>query len=326
MSQNAPRMSQNGTDDFTSVCDTHRALNNERDQITRVNHRQRATMEATIIRAAVLAIVAFGAVGPAEATLTYYNDASLTIGVEKDTIVVGSGAVTIGSTSEGNFYLGEITLNGTVRGQHAEFSSVCTDLKGIVYVGSTHTFSEQKYDPLLAGLNPNWGASLSYAPQALQNAADIFFDHSSASSYVWNSTTYSRAQWWAAMQLAVWEELYDTGNGFSLDGGRFKATESAVTSDVFNLAKAWLVPANQTYVGDILIPLKPGSSDTGWVPDGLSGSNPGAQGMLYNVTPVPEASTLIAGAGALALTLLPLGARALRMPRRNRRPGNQLSL
>ena len=70
------------------------------------------------------------------------------------------------------------------------------------------------------------------------------------------------------------------------------------------LAETWLSQANANakYTGYLLIP----------TPESQYGLN--AQEMFYNVTPVPEPTTLIAG----ALLLLPFGASTLRVLRRNR--------
>ena len=269
---------------------------------------------------AVLALSAVWTAGRATAALTYNDDASLTIGIESGTLTVGNNAVSVDGTYEGSFYLGAITLQGSVFGNPASFSSVCTDLRGVVYVGTTYQFSDQQYNGLLQGLNPKWGddnassfIDQASASAAIQNAADIFAKHNAASAY--GSAT--RAQWWAAIQLSVWDALYNTKSDGTIDTSstaRFKISSGAVDSTVLGLVSSWLQPAGAHYAGDILVPIIPGSSPTGWVPDGPPSASPGAQGMLYDVTPVPEPTTLIAG----ALLLLPFGASTLRVLRKHR--------
>jgi len=107
-----------------------------------------------------------------------------------------------------------------------------------------------------------------------------------------------------ALQLAVWEALYDTGatvSSYGFGSGRFgaAANAAALTDGASAIAEAliWLGETRTTsYAGYLLLP-----------DDGYS------QGVLGGVTPVPEPTTMIAG----ALLLVPFGASTLRVLRRN---------
>jgi hypothetical protein len=184
-----------------------------------------------------------------------------------------------------------------------------------VYLGQNYIYSDPTVFNNQSGIQPSWGAgnasippgtpwgSLTLAQQnnasaAINAAADIFYNHQGVLT---SGSTADRA----ALQLAVWEALYDTTAGsstLSLTGGRFNVSsgDSAAISEAAN----WItqVDANAKYTGFLLIP------------DPEIQHNLNAQEMFYNITPVPEPTTLIAG----ALLLLPFGASTLRVLRRNR--------
>lgn len=252
-----------------------------------------------------LTIISCFAANPARAGLT--ADVTYKVGVGA---TVTDATVTIDNAKISNFYLGELILtqSGDLGdGFMSPWSTICTDIGAKLTVGSTYTFHRSRFDSTTIGLNPKWGAGTGteHAAQAIQNAADIFYDQSGAKEYAAGGRNYTRAEWWAALQLAVWEVLYDTGDAFDLDAGRF-VVNSFGKSNIRALATSWLVTSDQRYSGDILIPLDMGSGTS-------RTANDQVQELLYTVTPVPEASTIIAG----ALLLLPFGASTLRFVVRN---------
>jgi len=191
------------------------------------------------------------------------------------------------------------------------YYTVCTDIGGTLYLGSTYTYNSPASFTGLSGVNPTWGsdnagktsatADLTSASQAIQNAAELFYTHESVLTAVGSTTDK------AALQLAVWDALYNTDAGGKLTGGRFTfgGGDAAAVSE----ANAWLGDlTTATYTGDLFVPnpLDQGNSD---------GEPP--QELLYGISPaplvvaVPETTTIIAG----LLLLLPLGASTIRIIR-----------
>jgi len=244
-------------------------------------------------------------VGSARATLYTIGDGGLDwgFGLSIDGISESGGVGGIALTSG----------SGTI-------ISVCTDISGVVYLGSSYNYVQVAFSAQggLDGLNPNWGfgnpgtgvltpAQKAVASEAIQNAAYLFYEHQSV-------LTGGSVADKAALQLAVWEALYDTGNplGFSFGTGRFDASGgSATETAALATALSWLTTdvgldgtkSHLQFSGNLL------------QAQDLSG-NPqtGVQEMLFNLTPVPEASTVIAG----LMLLLPMGVATTRIWRRNR--------
>jgi hypothetical protein len=190
----------------------------------------------------------------------------------------------------------------------ADFVTVCTDIGATLYLGATYGYSAPQGFDGQTGIRPTWGAgnedslaNPANAAAAIQAAADIFYEHQS----VLTGGTISQK---AALQLAVWEALYDTivgGTTYSLGGGRFQINSGDAAA--ISLAATWLseVNVNNVYTGYLL------------APDPTVQYHLPAQEVFYNVTrsnivPVPETPTLLAG----ALLLLPLGVSTLRILRR----------
>ena len=196
------------------------------------------------------------------------------------------------------------------------WSTVCTDLKGTIYTGSSYHFHETAFDSSVTGLNPQWGAkvggnfSQANGMAAIQQAANIYYARLASTTYSLNSVTYTRAEWWAAMQLAVWEALYDTGGSYSLTAGRFVVNAGQIPdAKVPPLAQLFLNNiGTTTYTGDLLQPLA--ITTPGW-----GNLDPSKQELMYmSATPVPETGTLLAG----ALLLIPFGMSTVRVLRKNR--------
>jgi hypothetical protein len=231
-----------------------------------------------------------------------------------ETFTIGNGGLeTFNLTWDGHnesALAGGITLT-RVSGSIPTFTTLCTDIGATVYLGYNYNYSTPTVFNNQDGLLPSWGAgnagipintpwtSLTSVQQAnstaaVNAAADIYYHHQSVLS---TGTTTERA----ALQLAVWEALYDTTSGSStlgLNAGRFSV--SSGDSAAISLAAQWIqqVNASAKYAGYLLIP------------DGAQNGTYN-QEMFYNVTPVPEATTVIAG----ALLLLPFGLSTLRFLR-----------
>ncbi len=197
------------------------------------------------------------------------------------------------------------------------FTTICTDIGGTVYLGYQYVYSDPQVFNNQDGIRPSWGAGngeialdtpwadltpgqQANASAAIQAAADIFYTHRSVLTT--GSTTDK-----AALQLAVWEALYDTAanaTAYSLAEGEGRFSVNSGDSAAIAEAKQWLseVHRNAGYTGFLLIP----------TPEAQHSLN--AQEVFYSGTPVPEPTTLIAG----ALLLLPFGASTLRLLRRRR--------
>ena len=205
--------------------------------------------------------------------------------------------------------VGEITLaqTGGNLGQDLpkNYSTVCVDLKGTLYVPGNYGFSDAtQFATGGNGIDPTWGfhSDATDAAQAIQHAADLVYTHLVQGSDWANDATH-----WAALQLSVWDALYDTTadnystSQYGLSSGRFRATGG--TTSAITLADTWLSGINMyaTYSGSLLIP------------DPTSQHNATAQELFINVTPVPEPTTVLAG----ALLLLPFGMSTLRRKARS---------
>jgi hypothetical protein len=206
----------------------------------------------------------------------------------------------------GNSLVGAISLTPSP-GQ--QIVTVCTDIKGVVYIGSQYNFVQAVFNGA-TGYDPNWAAlSGGSASTAINDAAYIYKTYG---SYL---TSGSQAQA-AAVQLAVWKVLYDQGDAnvknfgagiftvaaSSGDSGAQQTLVNTAISDAQTFVTA-AVGQSQQYVGYILQPTDSSGHPTTAV-----------QEMLYNITPVPEPTTIVAG----ALLLLPFGASTLRFFRKNR--------
>jgi hypothetical protein len=267
-------------------------------------------------------------VGAAKAAMVDYNIGDG--GLESFNITYndsGSHFTSISGALAGGIAITKVTgsaQQGTQpAGFPASYTTVCTDIGGTVYLGSTYGYDQQGFTGQ-TGVRPSWGlnaydgtlqapALLGEQQEAIQNAADIFYTHFSALS---GSSTTDKA----ALQLAVWAAVYNTGlNGAvadvtysggvgSISGGRF--TVSGGDQAAINEAALWLQGLTGSYglTGNLLYP-DPTYQGNG---DGLP-----VQELLIRTqdsTPVPEPTTMIAG----ALLLLPFGASILRFVRKNR--------
>lgn len=196
------------------------------------------------------------------------------------------------------------------------YYTVCTDLEGTLYLGYTYGFTAPQLFAGQDGLKPNWGDGNQGSPppqpppfpanaaQAIQNAAHLFYLHQG----VLTGGTLAQK---AALQLAVWEALYDTrvnepGYGLSLSDttSRFYTTSnSGDAASAISIASGWLekdLKGSYAYTGFTLTP----------DPTTQYGLTP--QGLLINVTPVPEPRTIFAA----AMLGIPFGVSGYRQFRR----------
>jgi len=128
-----------------------------------------------------------------------------------------------------------------------------------------------------------------YAPGILTAAGN-------GSGFAWNDKTAG-----AALQLAIWEVLYEKGSAFSIDQDTSRADStqfyvSSVSSSVRSLAN--------TYLSSIWNIINPNLDTTFWNAVNGDGSPRSSQDLIGPVQPVPEPTTMIAA----ALLLLPFAA------------------
>jgi hypothetical protein len=234
-----------------------------------------------------------------------------------------------------NILAGGISITQTPSGNNASvpqyYVSVCTDLEASLYLGSTYKYNTppNAFSGQI-GIDPIWGAvnTPAYlggsaadalnAAKAIQNAAYIFntFGNLTA-NHTGMSGTLSQL---AAVQLAVWAVLYDTGsNGkvvmnadsrFQLTGGADGTAITDVTTYI-NAINASANSGNFGYTGYLLFP--------NGAPNDIQGNRDGQppQELMIDAasfTPVPEPSTVVAG----LLLLLPFGASTLKLLRHRR--------
>ena len=224
-----------------------------------------------------------------------------------------SGTVNINGQNR-SALVGAFALNVTVEpasaGNSGSIYSFCTDLLNNWQY--SNTYKALPFDGE-DGLNPLWSAT----PESMQNAGWLYQEYlphmlNSGFSY----TPEEQKSIGAAMQLAIWEVLYDTdpaGNAsstFDLNSGAF-TTVSGFEADTLAFANTYLTALKNT--GDDLT-----AYDSTWLSPIKDD-----QGLIYyqdldydppDIIPVPEVTTLFAG----ALVLIPFSASLVRTFRRRR--------
>lgn len=190
--------------------------------------------------------------------------------------------------------------------------SVCLSPSGLLD-GNPHTYNSYTFAEAAPGIWPNaWAQSTGLNPQywGINNAAYLWNLYGMAivnnTGGVYTGNQDSAA---AALQLAVWEVLYDSTGYGQLGGNRWNApTLTSTTATYYNGFLTALTTSglnHAIYTGNIL------ESTIALTQDGQSG---GGQEFFLLGTPVPEPTTMMAG----ALLLVPLGMSTLRILRRNR--------
>ena len=251
----------------------------------------------------MLTVIAVWSASQANATVSYQISSG---GLEYDTIqLAGYNGGSAFSALAGGI---AIHRTGGDTGVPTDYVTICTDVGGTLYLGWTYTYDKPVAFSGHTGVSPNWGANNGFgvlvdqksAAMAIQNAAELFYTHFD----VLNGNDTSAK---AALQLAVWDVIYDTDKDGGLTGNRFSFSGNSGT---VALATQWLsaLAHTTTYTGNILIP------------DPLNQGNPDGeppQELLMKTqdfTAVPEPTTMIVG----ALLLLPFGASTVRFLRKNR--------
>jgi len=241
-----------------------------------------------VIQTTMVATMAMWGVNQARATLYEV--------LPSQPLLEGANVTIDGSTedvSSGGIFIENLTT-------HATTITVCCDINGTANIGAGQLYEEIPFAGQ-TGLDPAWGndganhPSAAQALNAIQNAAQIYGIYGPAAGL--------NASAWSAVQLAVWEALYDTGaaGGLNLSTGRFKV--NSAEAGVIAAASGELLNGNFAIPGSILVPI----DSHGNIIDNF-------QEFLVDVTPIPEPSTVIAG----ILLLLPFGASTLRFMRKSR--------
>lgn len=205
-----------------------------------------------------------------------------------------------GAAIAGNELIGIYRFNSSGdEGPANPFWSTCLSPIGNLDWG-VHNYSSLNFVAGSTGNNPASWSTVGTADSGIQNA-----------QYLWRlfSPTIiasGNADQGAGLALAMYEALYDsTGYGAynTANSGTFYLT-SVLPSAVSTAMSGYLGALNPVSVT--------ANQGNGYVL--RSGETGAGQDMIWNVTPVPEPTTLIAG----ALLLLPFGASTLRFIRKNR--------
>ena len=189
------------------------------------------------------------------------------------------------------------TLAGSGVTGFANFNTVCLSLNGTLYSGN-YFYTQEAFSGEM-GLNPEWGigngpgnigTDTTSAYRAICNAAKLY------ATYQGQAGTD-----WGALQIAVWYALYNTTDSGALATSGKRFTMGGTTDATEVIAQGYLnttlaSPAGD-YAGSMLKPV-----------------NSSMQELILTPVPVPEPTTIVAG----ALLLLPFGASTLRFLRKNR--------
>jgi hypothetical protein len=197
-----------------------------------------------------------------------------------------------------------LTVVNTSQGNNTfNLLTFCTDV-GVEWNDSTTAYTAKTF-AASDGVNPPWSA----VPQAIQNAAWIYKTYflNQEASIVANAGTTADENIAAGIQLAIWKVLYDTTSSGGLDSGGNIFTAGNFQASGFGGG----ITVAEGYISALLSARSDGTFAT-YTETWLGPNNGNSQGLIYS--PVPEPSTLIAG----AMLLLPFGASTLRFVRKNR--------
>jgi hypothetical protein len=259
--------------------------------------KRRILIQATALAAAVLLVGSLSAKATIKLQLTDAASRSL----------VGFTSTGV-ATLNGNEYIGLYKFDASQstggEGPSSPFWSTCLSPDGSLNWG-LHTYTATTFTAGAPGQNPQSWAAGTQGDAGIQNA-----------QYLWRllSPTIiasgTQAQG-AGLALAMLEALYDSTAYGALGGNNFTVVTwvgGTTVAGPINTAYEWyLYDLSQLSFGAVNA-----NVGNGYV---LRSTESGAgQDLIWNVTPVPEPTTMIAG----ALLLLPFGASTLRFVRRNR--------
>jgi hypothetical protein len=257
-----------------------------------------------LVQISALALGALWATG-AQAALINVTD-SLTIsgginGSLADTGYVNGG--TGGNTYE-HVYSGVFAVNVVNHSQlnnSFNIGTFCTDV-GVNWNNNPTAYTATGFAGA-TGVSPAWSS----VPQAIQNASYIYNQLYLPAA---NAHTLTADQA-AGMQLGIWKVLYDTANS-----PLYNASADFTTGQLRAYGFGTIAMSDAaTYVGDVNSARNGSWNFTQYTDTWLDPVNNDSQGLIWNnTTPVPEPTTMIAG----ALLLLPFGASTLRFMRKNR--------
>jgi hypothetical protein len=235
------------------------------------------------------------------------------------TYQIGNGGletlnVAIDGDNMGGILCGGISITqvGSNPTMPPKYVTVCTDIEGSLYLGQDYVYNSPATSfSGQSGLSPKWGTGSQdgSAAAAIQNAAYLFYHHGDLTA----SGIGGGLDNMTALQLAIWDVLYDTTGTGKINGTRFtySGENTAVQNDVTN----WITTLNGLsntgnfgYKGSLLYP-DPATS-AGTVNPSFNNSEPPQELLIA----VPEAPTIIAS----ALLLLPLGASTFRILNKRR--------
>jgi hypothetical protein len=233
----------------------------------------------------------------------------LTVGLTSTAKATISYQVSDGGLETANVSMDGVAYNGILAGGigitqvggsggPSSYVTICTDFLGSLYLGNTYSYNSpiSISSPGLTGIDPTWGANnagknsgnadMTTAVLAIKNAGELFQNNL---AILTSGTTDQKA----ALQLAIWTALYDTtsaGTVVDTTGARFLFD---TTSSAGILAMDWLNelinPTSPSFVTPSVSLLTPNPMTSQGNPDGSLPQE------LLVATPVPEASTIVAG-------------------------------
>ena len=229
----------------------------------------------------------YGGVNPSLSDTGYINDGQG--GSSYDHVYAGALSVTVVDYSQQNqtFTIGTFCTDAGITWQSGSASSP---------VGYTATAFAGA-----AGIQPSWSVN----PQAIQNASYLYNQYYIPAVNA-NTLTADQA---AGLQLAIWKVLYDTAASGSVGGTSFSSGAKFLAYGFGNIA----MNDAAGYITDVNTARSGGWNFSQYTDTWLKPNANNSQGLIWNnTTPVPEPTTMIAG----ALLLLPFGASTLRILRR----------